>query len=129
MNPKRIEITMFTNLYVVAFYKDGINKQYEFNTDNPLAVGYMINVWMERPDTSEELMCQLIGDIAQHPMNLEQHLNEVIEKIEQTDVSGTDCDKKRLIRILSAIKGYMTEDGTTWEQDNLLREIGVKAQR
>jgi len=33
--------------------------------------------------------------------------------------------RDRVIDILSALRGYLTEDGTTYEQDELLREIKV----
>ena len=36
-----------------------------------------------------------------------------------------EAQKKRVILILSALCGYLTEDGTTYEQDLVLREIKV----
>ena len=37
----------------------------------------------------------------------------------------SDPQRARVVSILSALRGYLTEHGTTYEQDELLREIKV----
>lgn len=62
----------------------------------------------------------------------EKHLNEAIEELHnfpyQTYSNKDELKREldRTIAILSAISGYMSEDGTTHEQDQLLKEIGIK---
>lgn len=62
----------------------------------------------------------------------ERTLNEAIEELYQyptthhPDALKIQQEIKRTIAILSAISGYMSENGTTWEQDQLLKEIGIK---
>lgn len=62
MNRKSCEVYKFDGDYVVQCYIDSL-KVHEWRTDNPLAVGYIINVWFAREHTSEELMTQLVSDI------------------------------------------------------------------
>ncbi len=55
-------------------------------------------------------------------MNIEQHLNEVIDLLGQTPPFE---GQQRSIDIIEALKGYLTEEGTTYEQSALLKEIRV----
>lgn len=55
----------------------------------------------------------------------ERDLSSLCERLEISHNFDSVNQKERIIGILSAIKGYMTECGTTYEQDVLLREIGV----
>jgi len=58
----------------------------------------------------------------------ELHMNDAMELVLTSEVKGnfeSEAQRRRVYEILAALTGYLTEAGTTCDQDDLLREIKV----
>ena len=60
--------------------------------------------------------------------NLEHNLLAASAEVDAMTACPVE-ERKRIRDILHAFRGYLSEEGTTTEQDRLLRDIGVQPPR